>query len=82
MPIRCLYGKIDERPLLRRQLAWSGSYDVRQEQAGNALQLFWAVTNLLDEDPAIAPGGNAYPTNPVFFDTIGRRVRVGVRFTF
>jgi len=61
-------------------LAWSGSYDLRQE--GNALQLFWAVTNLLDEDPAVAPGGNAYPTNPVFFDTIGQRARVGVRFSF
>jgi iron complex outermembrane recepter protein len=63
-------------------LAWSGSYDLRQEGDGNPLQLFWAVTNLLDEDPAIAPGGNAYPTNPVFFDTIGRRFRVGVRFEF
>ncbi len=45
-------------------------------------QLFWSVNNLLDEDPAVAPGGNAYPTNPVFFDTIGRRARIGVRFTF
>jgi hypothetical protein len=63
-------------------LAWSGSYDLRQESDGNSFQLFWSVTNLLDEDPAVAPGGNAYPTNPVFFDTIGRRARVGVRFTF
>ena len=61
---------------------WSGSYDIRPERDGNSLQLFWAVNNLLDEDPAVAPGGNAYPTNPVFFDTLGRRLRVGVRFTF
>jgi outer membrane receptor protein involved in Fe transport len=63
-------------------LAWSGSYDIGQRREGKATQLFWSVTNLLDEDPAVAPGGNAYPTNPVFFDTIGRRVRVGVRFEF
>ena len=49
---------------------------------GNATQIFWSVNNLLDNDPAVAPGGNAYPTNPVFFDTIGQRLRLGVRFTF
>jgi outer membrane receptor protein involved in Fe transport len=63
-------------------LSWSGSYDFTQTGQDSALQLFWVVNNLLDEDPAIAPGGNAYPTNPVFFDTIGRRLRVGVRFAF
>jgi outer membrane receptor protein involved in Fe transport len=62
-------------------LNWSGSYDFASNDE-RSLQLFWAVTNLLDEDPAIAPGGNAYPTNPVFFDTIGRRFRAGVRMTF
>jgi outer membrane receptor protein involved in Fe transport len=46
------------------------------------MQLFWAIQNLFDEDPPVAPGGNVYPTNPVFFDTIGRRYRVGVRFEF
>jgi len=62
-------------------LTWSGSYDFRQGE-GKTMQLFWVINNLLDEDPAVAPGGNAYPTNPVFFDTIGRRMRVGVRFAF
>jgi outer membrane receptor protein involved in Fe transport len=62
-------------------LSWSGSYDFPRE-ADNQLQVFWVVNNLLDEDPAIAPGGNAYPTNPVFFDTIGRRFRAGVRVAF
>jgi outer membrane receptor protein involved in Fe transport len=63
-------------------LAWSGAYDFREQGQGNTLQLFWAITNLLDEDPVVAPGGNAYPTNPVFFDTIGQRLRVGVRLAF
>jgi hypothetical protein len=62
-------------------LNWSGSYDF-QRSDDQSLQLFWVVTNLLDKDPPIAPGGNAYPTNPVFFDTLGRRYRVGVRFEF
>ncbi len=48
----------------------------------SASQLFWAITNLLDKDPPVAPGGNAFPTNPVFFDTIGARVRAGVRLNF
>jgi outer membrane receptor protein involved in Fe transport len=66
----------------RIYFAWTGSYDFQPRDSGNQLQLFWAVNNLLDEDPPIAPGGNAFPTNPVFFDTIGRRVRAGVRLQF
>jgi outer membrane receptor protein involved in Fe transport len=66
----------------RYYLAWSGSYDFQSGDADNSLQLFWAIQNLLDKDPPVAPGGNVYPTNPVFFDTIGRRYRVGVRFGF
>ena len=66
----------------RYYLGWSGSYDFQRANADNGLQLFWAIQNLLDEDPPVAPGGNVYPTNPVFFDTIGRRYRVGVRFAF
>ncbi len=62
--------------------AWSGSLDLGRSNQGKGTQLFWAVNNLLDKDPPIAPGGNVYPTNPVYFDTLGRRIRVGVRFTF
>jgi outer membrane receptor protein involved in Fe transport len=65
----------------RYYFAWSGSYDLAL-QSDTEMQLFWAVQNLLDEEPPIAPGGNVYPTNPVFFDTIGRRYRIGARFSF
>ncbi|MFO7287071.1 MAG: TonB-dependent receptor [Gammaproteobacteria bacterium] len=65
----------------RVYLSWSGSYDFPRAD-GRALQVFWVVNNLLDRDPPVAPGGNLYPTNPVFFDTIGRRFRAGVRFAF
>jgi len=59
---------------------WSGSFDLGK--SGKGTQLFWSIANLFDKDPPVAPGGNVYPTNPVFFDTLGQRVRVGVRFTF
>ena len=62
-------------------LSWSGSFDFQRAE-GNAIQLFWVVNNLLDKDPPVAPGGNAYPTNPVFFDTLGLRYRAGVRISF
>jgi outer membrane receptor protein involved in Fe transport len=62
-------------------LSWSGSYDFQRSE-GSDIQLFWVINNLLDEEPPIAPGGNAYPTNPVFFDTLGLRYRAGVRIQF
>ena len=65
----------------RYYLTWSGSYDFPRS-SGRALQIFWVVNNLLDRDPPVAPGGNLYPTNPVFFDTLGRRFRAGVRLAF
>ncbi|WP_159794187.1 TonB-dependent receptor domain-containing protein [Croceibacterium salegens] len=55
----------------------SASYDIMEE-----LQLFGSINNLFDHDPPVAPGGNGYPTNPVYFDTYGRLWRVGVRVKF
>ncbi|MEO8464632.1 MAG: TonB-dependent receptor [Gammaproteobacteria bacterium] len=66
----------------RIYVSWSGSYDFRPKTSKSQLQVFWAVNNLFDKDPPVAPGGNAFPTNPVFFDTIGRRVRAGLRMNF
>jgi outer membrane receptor protein involved in Fe transport len=42
-------------------------------------ELFGSLNNLFDKKPVIAPGGNGYPTNPVYFDTYGRTWRLGVR---
>jgi outer membrane receptor protein involved in Fe transport len=67
----------------RIYLTWAGSYDFNKSTDGKrSTQLFWSVNNLFDKDPPVAPGGNLYPTNPVFFDTIGARVRAGVRLNF
>jgi outer membrane receptor protein involved in Fe transport len=52
----------------------SASYSIIE-----GVQLFGSINNLLDKDPPVAPGGNGYPTNPVYFDTYGRTWRVGVR---
>jgi len=48
----------------------------------DGIELFGSINNLLDKDPPIAPGGNGYPTNPVYFDTYGRVWRAGVRVRF
>ena len=66
----------------RVYVTWSGSYDFAQQGGDSSMQLFWTINNLFDKNPPVAPGGNDFPTNPVFFDTIGRRFRVGVRFNF
>jgi outer membrane receptor protein involved in Fe transport len=42
-------------------------------------ELFGSLNNAFDKKPVIAPGGNGYPTNPVYFDTYGRTWRLGVR---
>jgi iron complex outermembrane recepter protein len=55
----------------------SGSYDVT-----NHFSVFASVNNVLNKDPPIAPGGNGYPTNPVYFDTYGLTWKVGFRAKF
>ena len=52
----------------------SGSFSLTDE-----FELFGSINNLFDKDPVIAPGGNGFPTNPVYFDTFGRTYRIGVR---
>ncbi len=55
----------------------AASYDVTEE-----VQVFGALNNVFDRDPVIAPGGNGFPTNPVYFDTYGRTFRIGARVRF
>jgi len=64
----------------------SGSY--RFENIGflESLQIWAAVDNVFDKDPPIASGvgfgGGNGGTNPVFFDTMGRAFRLGIRTSF
>ncbi len=61
----------------------SGSYALRDAKDGGlGIELFGVVNNVLDRDPPVAPGGNGYPTNPVYFDTYGISWRAGVRVRF
>ena len=55
----------------------SASYDVTSH-----VEVFAAIDNLLNKDPPLAPGGNGYPTNPVYFDTYGLFWKVGIRAKF
>ena len=64
----------------------TGAYDF-QLRGSTKLQVFAAVENVFDKNPPIAAGagfgGNGNGgTNPVFFDTLGRAFRVGLRATF
>ena len=49
---------------------------------GTSVELFGAINNVFDREPPVAPGGNGYPTNPVYFDTYGMSWKVGVRVSF
>jgi iron complex outermembrane receptor protein len=55
----------------------AGSYDINSH-----VSLFATINNVLNKNPPVAPGGNGYPTNPVYFDTYGMTWKVGVRATF
>ncbi len=55
----------------------AASFDITDE-----VQVFGALNNVFDKDPVVAPGGNGFPTNPVYFDTYGRTFRVGARVKF
>jgi iron complex outermembrane receptor protein len=48
-------------------------------EGARSVQVFGTLDNIFNRDPPVAPGGNGYPTNPVYFDTYGRTWRVGVR---
>ncbi len=50
---------------------WQGS--------GQQVQVFGTLDNIFNRYPPVAPGGNGYPTNPVYFDTYGRTWRLGLR---
>lgn len=64
-------------------LAMSYAMDVGNSE----VEIFGVINNLLDKDPPVAPGGgdgrgSNYPTNPVFFDTLGAQFRAGLRLKF
>ena len=59
---------------------FNASYNLRQE-GSTKLQVFAQVNNLLGAVPPMAPS-TQYPTNPVYFDQIGRYTRIGLRFSY
>lgn len=50
-------------------------------ESGRGFELFFRINNLLDQEPPIVPEFQ-FPTNPVYFDTIGRYYTVGARARF
>ncbi len=62
-------------------LALTGSYDLRWNGDKDGAQLFLTIDNLLDRSPPYSNGGVG-GVNGVFFDTLGRNYRVGIRMRF
>jgi outer membrane receptor protein involved in Fe transport len=67
----------------------SGTYNFKDVGVVSNMQLYAVVDNLFNKQPPFASGAGAFGvnngnggTNPVFFDTLGRMYRVGVRMTF
>ncbi|BBC72135.1 conserved hypothetical protein [Altererythrobacter sp. B11] len=52
---------------------------LREDDSG--FELFFRINNLFDKAPPIVPEFQ-YPTNPVYFDTIGRYYTIGARARF
>jgi outer membrane receptor protein involved in Fe transport len=55
----------------------SGSYSL-----GEHASIFARIDNVANKRPPVAPGGNGYPTNPVYFDTYGLTWKAGFRLNF
>ncbi|OJW66645.1 MAG: hypothetical protein BGO57_03390 [Sphingomonadales bacterium 63-6] len=51
------------------------------ESDEKGFELFFRINNLLNKEPPIVPEFQ-YPTNPVYFDTIGRYYTIGARARF
>ena len=65
----------------------NGSYMFSDLGPLKSMQLFASIDNIFDREPPVATGtgfgGAAFGgTNAVFYDTLGRAFRVGVRTTF
>lgn len=65
----------------------SVNYKVPYGDGDGSIEWFGSINNLFDTDPPVAPGGGGgggsdYPTNPVYFDTLGAQFRTGIRVRF
>ncbi len=69
-------------------LAMSYNFDFKN---GRKIQLFGVLNNMFDRKPRYAPaitglgsvsGGGSSVSNPTFYDLVGRRFRIGVRFNY
>lgn len=62
----------------------TGSYDFSWANF-ESMQVFANIDNVLDKDPQFASGGAGFgvaSTNPIYFPTLGRTYRVGLRMQF
>lgn len=69
-------NRVDDRFYLNLVANWT--YELGAERE---LTLFAGINNVTDVDPPIAPS-NGIGTNAIFFDTVGRSYRAGVRVKY
>ncbi|WP_414902126.1 TonB-dependent receptor plug domain-containing protein [Sphingomonas flavalba] len=61
------------------------TYKLRALGRDDGLEIFGVIDNLFDAKPPVAPGGGGnnlgsfYPTNPIYYDTLGSRYKLGLR---
>ncbi len=61
----------------------NGNYRFENVMGAKTVDIWANVSNLFDKDPPFAGGGfGAGPTQPIFYDTLGRSWKVGVRASF
>jgi hypothetical protein len=67
----------------------TSSYTFENVGPLKTFQVWGAIDNVFDKEPPIAPGGGAFGasnanggTNAIFFDTLGRTFKLGLRTTF
>ena len=59
----------------------NANYRFEGVMGAKSIDLWGNVANLLDRDPPLVGGGSG-GTQPIFYDTLGRYYKVGIRASF
>jgi outer membrane receptor protein involved in Fe transport len=59
----------------------NANYRFDNKMGARSIDLWGNISNLLDRDPPLVGGGSG-GTQPIFYDTLGRYYRVGIRLAF
>jgi iron complex outermembrane recepter protein len=61
----------------------NANYRFEHVAGAKSIDLWGNISNLFDKDPPFAGGGfGAGPTQPIYYDTVGRYYKIGIRASF